>query len=135
MSLPRHVVDPGLIRSYHERTALRYRQARGSDVGRQVWELVNSCVAALRSAAERGGPAPEAHLADLRRAMLRTPRVTPHRRHAVELVIALLRAQLDPRTEAPVVPLVTRRGDRPTPVALEVLRDLRVVDHVLRTAT
>lgn len=135
MTLPRHITDHRLIRSHHERAATWHFQARGSDVGRQVWELVNSCVGALRRTAERGGPAPEAHLAELRRAMLRTPRVSPHRRHAVELVIALLRAQLDPRAEAPVVPLTTRRGDRPTPVALEVLRDLRVVDHVLRTAS
>lgn len=108
------------------RQVARMQLAR-SDVARRrrlLGSLVARCVAALRTTTDAGGPAPEPHLEELRRAWLRgLPRgAGPHRHAEIENAIRTVRAGLG---EAPVLP---PRHDT------QLVADLLDLDHALHRA-
>ena len=134
-AIPQHVTDHRLLASHRGRAIQRRQQTSAGDVAHQLWLLVDRCVEGLRSSADRGGPAPEVHIVELRRAMLRSNgrlgRRSQHQREIVDTVAALLLAQVDPRREPPAIPLVAPRTGQATSLATAVVRNLRVVDRVL----
>lgn len=135
MSIPQHVTDHRLLSATRARVLHRHAEATPSDVARQLWDLVARCVDGLETSAARGGPAPLDHLTELRWLLLRRDRHRSlHHRETVDTVIALLRAQLDPTSEPPIVPLVAGRTGRVDATATAVVRGLGLVDRALHAA-